>query len=137
MTDNAAFPEGMFARDLASQSLGISVDVDGEGGAVARLQVTERMLNGFAVCHGGFLFTLADTAFAFACNSHGVVTVAAGASIEYLHPVQAGDRLQAIASERSRRGRTGIYDVSVRNQDDLEVAVFRGRSHATHKAFGD
>lgn len=133
MNEITGFPEGMYARDRASQALGITVEVDGEGGAAARCEVTESMLNGFDLCHGGFLFTLADTAFAFACNSHGVLTVAAGGSIDFLHPVHLGDRLEATARERSRRGRTGLYDVSICNQDGIEVAVFRGRAHATGK----
>ena len=131
MTETSTFPEGMYARDRASRELGIEIDAAGEGRATARMTVEDDMLNGFAVCHGGFVFTLADTAFAFACNSYGELTVAAGASIDFLHPVYAGDRLEATATERVRRRRTGVYDVSVRNQDGLEVAVFRGRSHAT------
>lgn len=123
----------MIANDKASRALGIVVDVTGSGAATATVRVTEKMLNGFGVCHGGHLFALADTAFAFACNTYGVVTVAAGGSIDFLRPAYAGDRLTASATERSRGKRTGVYDVSIRNQDGSEVALFRGRSHATGK----
>ena len=131
MNADTAFPQNMYANDRASQGLGITVEVNGEGCAVATFEVTESMLNGFDLCHGGFLFTLADTAFAFACNTYGVLTVAAGASVEFLHPARAGDRLTATARERSRRGRTGVYDVTICNQEGTEVALFRGRAHAT------
>ena len=83
---------------------------------------------------GGYLFTLADTAFAFACNAYGQVTVAAGASIDFLRPVQVGDRLEAVACEQHRGRRRGIYDVVVRDQEGRKVAVFRGRAHATDRA---
>jgi acyl-CoA thioesterase len=98
------------------------------------MEVRDNMLNGHRVCHGGFVFALADTAFAFACNTYDRVTLAAGASIEFLRPAKAGDRLKAIASERFRGGRTGLYDVIVSNQDDEQIALFRGRSHATNEA---
>jgi acyl-CoA thioesterase len=92
------------------------------------------MINGFAVCHGGHIFALADTAFAFACNAYNQVTFAAGASIDFLRPARVGDKLLAVATERHRGGRSGIYDVSVSNQDDEEIAVFSGRSVATREA---
>lgn len=123
----------MYANDAASRALGISVEVTTRGAATARLTVTEQMLNGFAVCHGGHLFALADTAFAFACNSYDRLTLASGGSIEFLRPAHAGDALSAVAVERSRGGRTGIYDVSVTNQQGDEIAVFRGRSYSTSK----
>ena len=131
--DFEARSAGMFARDAASQSLGIRVEMPEPGRARASLVVTDDMLNGFGVCHGGFIFTLADTAFAFACNGGDEVTVAAGATIEFLESAHGGDELTAVAIERSRRGRTGIYDVTVTNQSGIEIAIFRGRSHATRR----
>ncbi len=121
----------MLAQDEATRSLGITIEVNEPGTATARLEVTPSMINGFGVCHGGYLFTLADTAFAFACNSYDQVTFAAGAAIDFLRPVHVGDRLVAEARE-CHRGRTqGLYDVTVRDQDNRVVAQFRGRSHAT------
>jgi acyl-CoA thioesterase len=105
--------------------------VIGVGHAEARVAVTPDMINGFDVCHGGYIFTLADTAFAFACNAYDQVTYAGGASIDFLRPVKVGDELVAIAYERYRGGRSGVYEVTVRNQDGEEVAVFTGRSVAT------
>ncbi len=121
----------MVADDQASQDLGIKIDSRKAGSAEARFEVRSNMLNGHNVCHGGLIFTLADTAFAFACNSYNKVTLAAGASIEFLRPAKLGDRLTATATERHRGRRTGLYDVVVTNQDDLDVAIFRGRSHMT------
>lgn len=126
-----AIAKAMYANDAASRRFGIEVDVEAPGRAVARTVVTAGMLNGFGVCHGGHLFALADTAFAFACNGHGPVTLAAGACIDFLRTAGEGDRLTARAELRSRGRRTGVYDVSVTNQDGIEIAVFRGRSHAT------
>ena len=123
----------MLDNDRASKALGITVEVSAAGAATATVDVCDDMLNGFGVCHGGHLFALADTAFAFACNGYGEVTVAAGASIDFLKPAVAGDRLTATAREQSRGGRTGVYDVSVRRQDGVEIALFRGRSHATRR----
>jgi acyl-CoA thioesterase len=87
------------------------------------------MTNGHGICHGGLVFALADSAFAFACNSHGANTVAAGAAIEFLRPAREGDLLTAVATERWRAGRSGIYEIEVTNQDGETVALFRGRSH--------
>lgn len=123
----------MYADDEASQALGIQIEVTAPGCAEARLSVRPDMLNGHNVCHGGLIFTLADTAFAFACNTYNKVTLAAGASIEFLRPAKLGDQLLAIATERHRGGRSGIYDVVVTNQDAVDVAIFRGRSHMTSK----
>ena len=123
----------MYADDEASQALGIQIEVKAPGCAEARLEVRADMLNGHDVCHGGLIFTLADTAFAFACNTYNKVTLAAGASIEFLRPAKPGDRLLATATERHRGGRSGIYDVVVTNQDAVDVAIFRGRSHMTSK----
>ncbi len=139
MTENRGISSSaaMFARDAASQALGIEVEVDAPGRATATLTVTDEMLNGFGVCHGGYIFALADTAFAFACNGYEAVTVAAGATIDFLLPVNSGEALTAVARERSRGGRTGLYDVSVTDTQGREVAVFRGRSHATRQRHAD
>ncbi|MEU4482159.1 hydroxyphenylacetyl-CoA thioesterase PaaI [Micromonospora sp. NPDC023966] len=117
----------MFDADVASKGLGIELVSAGDGAAVARMRVTAAMLNGHAIGHGGFVFLLADTAFALACNSHGPATVAAGGEISFLRPVREGDLLEARASERVRYGRSGIYDVTV-SRDGEVVAEFRGRS---------
>ncbi|MGQ5261591.1 hydroxyphenylacetyl-CoA thioesterase PaaI [Micromonospora sp. ZYX-F-536] len=118
----------MFDADAASRGLGIELVEAGEGTAVARMRVTDQMLNGHAIAHGGFVFLLADTAFALACNSHGPVTVAAGGEITFVRPARAGDLLTAHATERTRYGRSGIYDVTVTRDDGEVVAEFRGRS---------
>jgi acyl-CoA thioesterase len=123
----------MLANDRASRHLGIDIEVIEAGVASAQMLVHKLMLNGFDICHGGYIFTLADTAFAFACNGYDNVTVAAAASIEYLKPVHENDRLTAIARELYRAGRSGIYDVEVRNQHGTVVAIFRGRAHASGK----
>ena len=120
--------DAMYDKDAASKALGIEVEIPAAGSAIARMTVTGQMVNGFDICHGGYVFTLADTAFAFACNSHGKVTVAASANIEYLRPVKNGDRLEARAEEIYRGRRSGVSKVDVLNQDDKLVAVFRGRS---------
>jgi acyl-CoA thioesterase len=117
----------MFGRDTASQALGIELVEAENGHATARMRVTGEMVNGHGMTHGGFLFILADTAFACACNSHGPVTVASGADISFLAPTREGDVLTAYASERVTRGRSGIYDVTVTCDGDV-VAEFRGRS---------
>jgi acyl-CoA thioesterase len=117
----------MFEADLASRSLGIELTELAEGQAVLRMRVTETMINGHAIGHGGYVFLLADTAFACACNSHGPVTVAATATITFLAPVAAGDLLTARASERVTYGRSGICDVTVRRGDQV-IAEFRGHS---------
>ncbi len=123
----------MYEKDAASQGLGISVEVTGVGQAEARVEVTPDMINGFDVCHGGYIFTVADTAFAFACNAYDRLTYAGGASIEFMRPARVGDALVAVASERHRGGRSGVYEVTVRNQKGEEVAVFTGRSVATRE----
>ncbi len=123
----------MFEADTASKKLGITVDVTGVGQVEARVHVTSDMMNGFDVCHGGTIFTLADTAFAFACNAYNRLTYAGGASIDFLRTVKTGDELVATANERHRGGRSGVYEVTVRNQEGEEVAVFVGRSVATRR----
>lgn len=119
----------MYERDHATQALGIEI-VDIQPGA-ARMQmvVREDMLNGHQTCHGGFIFALADSTFAFACNSYNIQTVAAGCSIDYLAPGYEGDVLLAEASEQARSGKTGVYDIVVTNQDGKTIALFRGKSH--------
>jgi len=119
----------MYERDPASQALGATLESISPGKACMSMTVRADMLNGHKTCHGGFIFALADSAFAFACNSHNLVTVASGCTIDFLAPAFEGDRLTASATEYSLAGRTGIYDVHVRNQDNKPVAVFRGRSY--------
>lgn len=119
--------EAMFAADSASRSLGIELLETASGTARLRMTVTPAMVNGHGIAHGGYLFLLADTAFACACNSHGPVTVAAGADIDFIAPAHEGDVLHATARERQRFGRSGIYDVTVRRGDEV-IAEFRGRS---------
>jgi acyl-CoA thioesterase len=119
----------MFAADEASGGLGMELLHAGRGTAVVQLRVTRQMVNGHSICHGGYVFMLADTAFACACNSEGPVTVAAGADITFIAPAREGDVLVASAQERTRYGRSGIYDVTVRRGGDV-VAEFRGRSRA-------
>jgi len=120
--------EAMMASDAASRMLGIALDGYGPGWARARMTVREDMVNGHGICHGGLIFSLADTAFACACNSWGPVTVAAGCDIVFVASASRGDVLVAEARVRSRYGRNGIYDVTVMHDDRL-VAEFRGRSH--------
>ena len=117
----------MFDRDEASRGLGMELVAAGDGQATVRMTVTPAMVNGHAIAHGGYIFLLADTAFACACNSHGPVTLAAGADISFLRPVRAGDVLEASATERATSGRSGVYDVTVTRGGDV-VAEFRGRS---------
>ena len=119
--------ELMWADDEASRAMGMELVEVAPGRAVLRMQVRPEMANGHGTAHGGFTFTLADSAFAFACNSHNRRTVAQGCDIAFLAPVHAGDVLEAEAVERWRRGRNGIYDVTVR-RDGHTVAEFRGRS---------
>ncbi|WP_306317166.1 MULTISPECIES: hydroxyphenylacetyl-CoA thioesterase PaaI [unclassified Streptomyces] len=117
----------MFAADKASQLLGIELLDAGQGSAELRMTVRENMVNGHGIAHGGYVFLLADTAFACACNSHGPVTVAAGADITFVTPAMEGDVLRATAMERTTYGRSGIYDITVRRGEEV-VAEFRGRS---------
>src|ERR1700683_3256627 len=127
MAENESLAQAMFAADVASRGIGMELLSAGDGSAVVRLRVTAAMINGHGIAHGGYVFMLADTAFACACNSEGPVTVAAGADISFIAPVREGDVLTATATARARYGRSGIYDVTVRRGDDI-VAEFRGRS---------
>jgi acyl-CoA thioesterase len=122
---------GMYERDRAAQALGITVEAIGPGFARCRMPVRDDMVQGHATCHGGLTFTLADTAFAYACNACNRATVALGAEIAFLAPARAGDVLLATARERARAGRTGVYDVEVSNGDGTVVALFRGTSYET------
>ncbi|MRW87297.1 hydroxyphenylacetyl-CoA thioesterase PaaI [Pseudoduganella sp. FT26W] len=124
-----AVAAAMFARDTASQSLGMSIDAIAPGYARMSMPVRGDMLNGHQTCHGGFIFSLADSAFAFACNSHNQITVGAGCTIDYLSPGREGDLLSATAVEQTLAGKSGIYDVKVINQDGRTIAMFRGKSH--------
>ena len=121
----------MMQRDRASESLGMVVEVNEPGHAVVTMPVREDMLNGFAITHGGFVFAVADTAFAIACNDTDAATVAAGADVTFLSTSTAGDVLTAVARVRASVGRSGIYDVEVTKQDGRIVAEFRGRSRRT------
>jgi acyl-CoA thioesterase len=129
--------DAMWARDAASQALAVELSAIAPGRATAAMTVTERMVNGHDIAHGGYVFTLADTAFAFACNTYGVVTVAAGADITFVAPARLGDRLVAHAAERSRSGRNGVYDVTVFTAAGELIAEFRGRSRATSTPIGE
>ncbi len=132
MTASAAADvvSAMRARDRCADALGIDVLDAGEGYAVVSMVVRATMCNGHGICHGGMIFTLADTAFAFACNSHNVRTVAAAASVEFLQPVPEGATVRARAEERwaTERSKSGVYDVTVELVDGTTVAMFRGRS---------
>lgn len=123
-----ACADKMYASDKASQALGIEIEIPEAGAAIATMFVRKEMLNGFDICHGGLVFTLADTAFAFACNAYDEITVAGGGSIEFLLKSVRGDQLRAVAKEQHRGRKNGIYEVEVRNQDDKLVALFQGRS---------
>ncbi len=123
-----ACASAMWAQDRASQLLGMELIEVAPGRASLRMQVADTMVNGHAICHGGFVFALADSAFAFACNSYNRTTVAQGADIVFVAPARLGDELLAEATERARYGRNGIYDVTVRRADGALVAEFRGRS---------
>lgn len=124
-----ACAESMFSRDQASQQLGMKIVSVAPGHAVLTMPVDKRMIQGHGACHGGYLFTLADSAFAFSCNTYDKATVASGCSIEYITPAKEGDLLTATAEERSRGNRTGVYDITITNQDKQVVAYFRGKSY--------
>ena len=121
--------DAMWAGDHATQMLGIRILAVGPGRAVLAMTVRQDMLNGHAICHGGLITTLADSAFAFACNSYNELTVASGFAVDLLAPGRLGDVLTATCTELSKGGRTGLYDTEVRNQRAERIALFRGRSH--------
>ncbi|MFC5739862.1 hydroxyphenylacetyl-CoA thioesterase PaaI [Sinirhodobacter huangdaonensis] len=118
----------MWTDDSASQRLNMTLEQVAPGAARLSMTVTEAMSNGHGNCHGGYIFTLADSTFAFACNSYNQRAVAQHCSVTYLIPVHIGDRLTATAREVSRQGRSGVYDVRITNQDGAQVAEFRGHS---------
>ncbi len=118
----------MIAADVASRALGIEVISHGDGAAAARMRIRADMVNGHQLAHGGLVFTLADTAFAAACNSVAAPTVAAGAEIVFVAPARLDDELVATATLRTAFGRNGVYDVTVRRGNEV-IAEFRGRSH--------
>jgi acyl-CoA thioesterase len=119
----------MYARDAAARTLGIAIEEVRPGYARLAMRVMPSMLNGHDVMHGGFIFTLADTAFAYACNSRNEANVALNAAISFTAPGRVDQRLVAIAQERSSTGRTGIYDVEVQNDAGQPIAFFRGTSY--------
>jgi acyl-CoA thioesterase len=123
-----ASAEAMYASDACSRALGFELMEVRPGYARLRMTVRADFLNGHQICHGGLIFTLADSTFAFACNSYNISTVASGCSIEFLRPVQGGDVLTAEAVEQTLIGRTGIYDIRVTNRAGETVAMFRGKS---------
>jgi len=120
---------GMFANDRAAQGLDIRLTSIAPGRAVMTMTVREHMLNGLDSCHGGFIAALADTSFAYACNSYNEMTVASGFSLDFMAPAKLGDVLTATSVEVSKAGRTGVYDTEVTNQRSERIAVFRGRSY--------
>src|SRR4051812_33683708 len=127
----AASARAMYQQDRASQALGMRILQVRPGFARLAMKIREDMVNGHQLCHGGLVFTLPDSAFAFACNTYDLVTVASAGTIEFLLSARLGDELTATAEERTRSKRTGVYDVSVHNQRGECVALFRGRSHQT------
>jgi acyl-CoA thioesterase len=120
--------EAMWARDGASKWLGMTLDAVGPGTAAGSMTVQKHHTNGHDICHGGYIFTLADSAFAFACNSYNRIVVAQHNSITFIAPGKLGDRLMAVCREVARYGRSGIYDVKVTNQEGTLIAEFRGVS---------
>ena len=121
--------ETMYRKDIAAQHLGIALKDISPGRAIMTMRVADFMLNGHKICHGGYVFTLADTAFAYACNAYNQNTVAQGAQINFLKAVGPDTLLTASAIEKSRTGRIGLYDISVTDEEGQTVALFRGNSH--------
>jgi acyl-CoA thioesterase len=121
--------DALWRGDAASKQLGMKIESCAPGRATVSMPIRPDMVNGHGICHGGVVFALADSAFAFACNSYGDNTIAAAATIEFLAPAREGDVLRAVASERWRARRSGIYEIEVVNQRGEPVALFRGRSH--------
>lgn len=124
-----AVGRALYALDRNAQTLGIRLDEIRPGYARMKLRVRAEMSNSHDICHGGIIFTLADTAFAYACNSHNHNTVASGCSIDFIAPAHPGDTLSAVAEERALSGRTGVYDVEVRGGDGRLIALMRGKSY--------
>ena len=124
-----AVTQAMWARDQAARSLGLQILSVKPGYALLAMTVRPDMVNGHHICHGGLIFTLADSAFAYSCNSYNQNTVASGCNIDFLAPGREGDVLEAEAIERSLCGRTGVYDVTVRTRSGTTIALFRGKSY--------
>ncbi|OMG56295.1 phenylacetic acid degradation protein PaaD [Azonexus hydrophilus] len=124
-----ATAEAMWSRDRNAHTLGMTLIRVEPGKAVVTMQVRPGMVNGHHICHGGMIFTLADTAFAYACNSYNKNTVASACHIDFLAPAKEGDLLEADAVEQSASGRTGVYDITVRIAGGKTVALFRGKSY--------
>jgi len=124
-----ACAEMMYSADNASQALGIKLVSVEPGRAVMSMRVRSDMLNGHQTCHGGFIFALADSTFAFACNSRNAASVASGCTIDYLRPGREDELLTAVAEEKHLAGRTGVYDVTVTNERGEDIAYFRGKSY--------
>ena len=120
--------QAMWAGDGASQAMGMRIDAIGPGTATLSMVVEDHHLNGHRICHGGYIFALADSAFAFACNSYNTMVVAQENTITYLAPGRPGERLTAVAREAALNGRSGVYDVEVTGEDGRKVALFRGLS---------
>ncbi|MBN9696321.1 MAG: hydroxyphenylacetyl-CoA thioesterase PaaI [Zoogloea sp.] len=119
----------MWSRDRAANALGMRIDEVRQGYARLSMPVRGDMVNGHHICHGGLIFSLADTAFAYACNSYNKNTVASACNIDFLAPGKEGDTLSAEAVEMSASGRTGVYDVTVRDSAGKTIALFRGKSY--------
>lgn len=130
-----ACAKAMWDDDQASAGLGMAITSVAPGRAEVAMTIREDMVNGHGTCHGGFIFSLADSAFAFACNSYNQRAVAQHCSITFLAPGKLGDRLVAKASEATRAGRSGIYDIDVFNQDGAKIAIFRGHSRTVKGEF--
>ena len=124
-----ATAEAMYSRDRAAQALGIRIVRVQPGASLLTMAVRSDMVNGHHICHGGMIFSLADTAFAYACNSYNKNTVASACHIDFLAPAKEGETLEAEAVERSAAGRTGVYDITVRTTSGKTVALFRGKSY--------
>lgn len=132
-----ACSQALHAGDSCAHTLGIEILSCTPGQSTLRMTVTDAMSNGHGICHGGMIFSLADTAFAHACNSTNHNTVASACSIDFLAAGKLGDQLTAVATERSRAGKTGVYDISITNQDDTLIALFRGKSYQIRGALID
>ena len=124
-----ATADAMFARDRAAQALGITIVRVQPGASLLTMTVRGDMVNGHHICHGGMIFSLADTAFAYACNSYNKNTVASACHIDFLAPAKEGETLEAEAVEQSAAGRTGVYDITVRTSSGRTIALFRGKSY--------
>ena len=121
--------EAMYSRDAASRLIGLKIIAVRPGYSHLTMVVRPDMVNGHHICHGGFLFTLADSAFAYACNAYNRNTVASACHIDFLTPAREGEVLEAECEERSRSGRTGVYDTTIRNHNGKTIALFRGKSY--------